>query len=75
MGQLRVITPKEGDVRLSWDVANREQVREARKTFEDLTGKGYYAYRVGKSGRKGEVIRAFEPDAEEIIIAPPMAGG
>jgi hypothetical protein len=33
------------------------------------------AFRVGEGGRKGEQIRAFDPEAEKLILAPPMAGG
>lgn len=65
----------EGDIKTVWDSDEREEVAAAQKQFDDLRAKGYAAYKVKKDGSKGEVIRKFDPDAEAIILAPPMVGG
>lgn len=65
-----------GDQRVMWDRGNRDEVTAARRTFTDLTGKGYLAYRAeGKHGEQGEQIREFDPDAERIILVRPNQGG
>lgn len=65
-----------GDTKLIWDASSDDEVDNARRTFDDLKGKGFIAYSVkGKRGEKGEVLQAFDPDAERIIMAPPMQGG
>lgn len=64
-----------GDTKTIWDPANTEEVAAARSTFDRLRGKGYIAYRVAESGKKGEVMSAFDPQAGKVIMAPPMAGG
>lgn len=65
-----------GDTKTIWDIGNPDEVEAARKTFNQLTGKGYAAFRVtGKDGEKGEQIRTFEPEAGKIILCPPLRGG
>jgi hypothetical protein len=65
-----------GDTRVMWDKGNADEVATARKTFQDLTRKGYMAYRAtGKRGDQGEQIREFDPDAERIILVKPLQGG
>lgn len=64
-----------GDVKTVWDSENEDEVSAARKQFDDLRKKGFLAYRVKRNGTKGEVIRTFDPEAESIILAPPMVGG
>jgi hypothetical protein len=67
---------RDGDQRVMWDRGNADEVSAARRTFTDLTRKGYLAYRaVGKKGDQGEQIREFDPDAERIILAKPLQGG
>lgn len=76
MGEMAVMD-RSGDLKVIWDKNNPDEVEAARKQFEELTSKKrFLAYRVeGKKGEKGEVIRTFDPDAERIILAPPMVGG
>jgi hypothetical protein len=67
---------RSGDVRQMWDRKNKEEVAAARTQFDDLTGKGYLAYKAeGKDGRQGEQIRTFDPKAERIILVKPLVGG
>ena len=74
MGELREMSHK-GDTKVIWDADNATEVDNARRTFDDLKKKGFLAYTVEAKGRKGKIIREFDPDAEKIIMAPPMAGG
>lgn len=67
---------RSGDTRVMWDRGNPDEVTTARRTFTDLTRKGYLAYRAeGKQGERGEQIREFDPAAERIILVKPNVGG
>jgi len=74
MGQLRAMGYA-GDIKVIWDPEKPDEVDVARRTFDELKEKGYNAYSVKRRGDKGEVVRKFDPEAEKIIMAPPMAGG
>jgi hypothetical protein len=74
MGTMRVIDST-GDTKIIWDATKEAEVENARRTFNDLRKKKYNAYAVKKDGEKGSVVTEFDPDAEKIIMAPPMAGG
>lgn len=66
----------EGDTKTIWNKDNPDEVDVARRTFNDLKKKGYYAYRVvGEKGDKGEIMHEFDPKAERMIMALPMVGG
>ena len=66
-----------GDTRIIWDKDNPDEVAVAKSAFDRLVGKKKYAaFEVkGRKGDKGSQIRKFDPDAERIIMVPPMAGG
>jgi hypothetical protein len=67
---------KPGDTRVAWDPANTEEVRHARQMFDDLVrDKRYAAFRIAEPGARGERITRFDPDAREILMVPPVAGG
>lgn len=75
MGEMSTLD-RTGDTRVMWDAGNDEEVKVAQKTFDDLTRKGYLAYRAeGKRGHQGEQIRSFDPAAERIILVRPNQGG
>ena len=74
MGKISVMG-KEGDTKVIWDASKPDEVESARRTFDDLKKKKYIAFKVKKDGSQGEVISEFDPDAEKIILAPPMSGG
>jgi hypothetical protein len=65
----------QGDVKTIWDSDNEAEVAAARKQFDDLRGRGFAAFRVTKKGEKGERITTFDPDAESLILVPPIRGG
>lgn len=64
-----------GDTKIIWDSDNREEVKAARNTFDDLRKKGFAAFSVKDDGKKNKRIFTFDPNAEKIILVPPMAGG
>lgn len=74
MGEMRTLG-REGDVKTVWDPENAEEVKAAKRTFDDLRKKGFLAFAVKRNGDKGEQIREFDADAAKVILAPPMAGG
>lgn len=70
-----IVLDRTGDTKVEWDNEKAPEVENARRTFNELRGKGYAAYRMKKDGSKGEVIRDFDTHAERLILAPPMVGG
>lgn len=75
MGEMRVMGQK-GDTRVIWNPRDPDEVAAAKAQFDTLVGeKRFLAFKVTAGGGKGEQIREFDPTAEKLIIAPPMAGG
>ena len=72
---LRIMDPDEGDLKFQWDPEDSDQTDLAKKNFDAAKKKRMVGYRVNKDGSKGEVMRSFDPEAESIIMAPPMVGG
>lgn len=64
-----------GDTKVIWSSENADEVANARKTFDELRAKRFVAFRVNKLGNKGEQISTFDPDAEKMILVPPLVGG
>lgn len=73
-GTMHILSER-GDQRITWNARDTDEVLAARKTFEDLTAKGFVAWDVTEGGGKGERMRRFDPDAQKVILAPPQAGG
>lgn len=73
-GELAVMG-KSGDVKTMWNSDKPEEIKVAKEQFDALRAKGYAAFKTKKDGSKGEQIRAFDPEAEAIILAPPLVGG
>lgn len=73
---LLAIMDHTGDTKIIWDKNQPDEVDNARETFNRLKKKGYLAFKVeGKDGTKGEVVREFDPNAERMILSPPVVGG
>lgn len=64
-----------GDKKTTWDADQPDEVEAAREEFEKLTKKGFVGYSVDKKGEKGVLMKKFDPDAERMILAPPVVGG
>ncbi len=74
MGQLKEMSRK-GDVKLSWDCENEQEVSAAKEVFDKRIKEGWAAFAEKRLGGKGDRIRTFDPDAERIVLVPPIAGG
>jgi hypothetical protein len=64
-----------GDTKVMWDSEQEAEVENARRTFNDLRGRGYAAFAVRTSGEKGRQVTEFDPEAEKLIMVPQIAGG
>ena len=60
---------------IEWSLDNREQVHNARNTFEQMTKKGFKAVRMENADGNGTVIKSFDPEAKQILFVPPIYGG
>jgi hypothetical protein len=74
VGEL-IFLDKTGDTRMQWKAKDPTEVEAARKEFDKYMAKGYAAYKVSKSGDEKELIHAFDPKAERLLLRPPMVGG
>lgn len=72
---LRIMDPELGDLKITWDPDDDDQTELARKNFIAAKKKKMVAYAVKKDGTKGKIISEFDPEAEAIIMAPPLVGG
>jgi hypothetical protein len=70
----QIILDHTGDTRHQFDPTDASAVAEAEKRFKKLTGTGFTAARRLDRG-KSEVIRSFEPTAEETLFIPRLQGG
>ncbi|MHB1005088.1 MAG: hypothetical protein ACYC3S_05530 [Chloroflexota bacterium] len=81
MRKLRVLT-SQGDKMVAWEenkiaVGDPEAVaavEEAERIFKEQMLKGGAAFKV-ETGKTAERIDRFDPEAEQIVIVPRIAGG
>lgn len=57
-----------GDQRLIWNAADPDQVKEAAKIFQDYITKGWKAYAVDHTGKRGKRIIGFSDALEELYF-------
>lgn len=73
------IMSQEGDTPVTWAVADREQVANARRHFTRTRGLGCMAYKIERDARgkitDREQIHAFDEALSEIVMVPPRQGG
>jgi hypothetical protein len=74
MGEL-ISMSRKGDVKLSWNRDNEQEVTAAREIFDEKIKEGWAAFAEKKFGGKGDKVKTFDPDAERIVLVPPIAGG
>ena len=74
MGEIRVPMGSR-DERIIWDPNKKEEVKSAQDQFDRMINEGYFAFSVKNGGEKMLAILEFDPDAEVIILGPPMVGG
>lgn len=73
-GELAIMG-RDGDTKVYWTRGNAAETAAARATFDSLRAKGYLAYRLVGDGTKGEQLLEFDPNAQQIILAPAPVGG
>lgn len=81
MGVLRVLC-SQGDAVYTWDTERaetgdpgaREAVEEAERIIREAQARGAVAFKT-VPGKPAEKIRQFDPQADEIVVVPRIAGG
>jgi hypothetical protein len=63
-----------GDTRHEFDPADAAAVAEASTRFKELTGAGYTAA-VRRGAGASELLRNFDPAADETVFFPRLRGG
>lgn len=70
------VMDRTGDTRITWDKRNADEVEGARAQFDAYKAKHFLAYKVNPAdATKGEVMQAFDAEAEKVIFSPPMRAG
>ena len=65
-----------GDTAIKWNPHNEDEVDVARRTFEELTAKGFTAFRADDKGAKtGTPIKTFDPSVKQMVMVPKVEGG
>lgn len=72
MGKLRILN-ESGDREVPWTAEDTESIRTAEASFFEHQRQGSAAF--AKTGNGHELIKSFDPDAEEILIVRPLIGG
>jgi hypothetical protein len=70
----QIVMDATGDTRHDFDVSDETAVAEAKKRFQALTDTGFVAAKRTGDGRS-ELIRRFDPSAEETLFMPRLVGG
>jgi hypothetical protein len=69
----QIVMDHTGDTRHQFDPTDAAAVAEAEKRFKELTGAGFTAAkRLGEG--KSEIVRTFDPTAEETLFVPRLKG-
>ena len=71
---IQIILDQIGDMRHEFDVGDEIALADAEKRFKDLTGSGFTAAKRTGSG-ESELLRSFDPTAEETLFIPRLKGG
>lgn len=70
----QIVMDHTGDTRHDFSATDTAAIADAEKRFEELTGLGFTAgKRIGDG--KTELLRKFDPTAEETIFFPRLQGG
>jgi hypothetical protein len=74
MMAIQIVMDHTGDSRHQFDPADVAAVAKAEGRFKELTGAGFTAAkRLGEG--KSEVLKSFDPTAEETLFIPRLKGG
>ncbi len=72
---VQIVMDGRGDTRHEFDASDAESVAMADERFQALIGKGFRAIALGRQGDSGELIRKFDPNAEQTLFIPQLKGG
>jgi hypothetical protein len=70
----QIVMDATGDTRHEFDASDTVQLAQAEERFRQLTGTGFTAA-VRRPDRRAQVVRSFDPTAEETIFVPRLQGG
>jgi hypothetical protein len=70
----QIVMDATGDSRHEFNPADADAVAEAENRFKESTGAGFTAA-VRRSEGRSELIRNFDPAAEETVFFPRLQGG
>jgi hypothetical protein len=70
----QIVMDHTGDTRHQFDPADAGVVAKAQRRFKELTGAGFTAAKRLGDG-KSEVMKTFDPTAEETLFIPRLQGG
>lgn len=71
---VQIVMDVTGDTRHTFDTNDAAAVADARKRFEELADAGFVAAKRTGAG-KSELIRSFDPTADETLFVPRLVGG
>jgi hypothetical protein len=71
---MQIVMDATGDSRHEFNPADAAALAEAENRFKELTGAGFTAAARRSEGRS-ELIRNFDPAAEETVFFPRLQGG
>jgi hypothetical protein len=71
---MQIVMDHTGDSRHQFDPADAAAVAEAEERFKMLTGAGFTAAKRLSEG-KSEILKNFDPTAEETLFIPRLKGG
>ncbi len=74
MGEMSVLNRK-GDSKILWSSDNADEVANARRSLNDMTAKGFSAFRMKKDGTPSVRMTEFDPEAEKVVLVPALVGG
>jgi hypothetical protein len=70
----QIVMDATGDTRHDFDINDGAAVAEAERRFEELTDAGFIAAK-RSGGGTAELIRQFDPAAQETLFMPRLVGG
>jgi hypothetical protein len=70
----QIVMDHTGDSRHEFDAGDAVALKAAEERFKELTGSGFTAAKRTGDGQS-EVVRAFDPMAEEVLFFPRLQGG
>jgi hypothetical protein len=71
---VHIVMDHTGDTRHEFNPADALAVARAEARFKELTGAGFTAAERLSEG-KSEIVRSFDPTAEETLFIPRLQGG